>query len=92
MTIRFMPSLLTLANQNSWEGDDPGPPARNRSPSACDPRTAQVRYVAARDIRPASPLNAPTFWAHFEPLCERVGIRLRTKAGKVYCVGVKLAA
>jgi hypothetical protein len=42
---------------------------------------------------PAAPApNAATFWAHFEPLCERVGIKLRTKAGKVYCVGVKLAA
>jgi hypothetical protein len=40
-----------------------------------------------------SALNAATFWAHFEPLCGRVGIRLRTKrGGKVYCVGVKLAA
>jgi len=41
---------------------------------------------------PAAAPDTQAFWAHFEPLCERVGIKLRTKAGKVYCVGVKLAA
>jgi hypothetical protein len=41
---------------------------------------------------PTTAPNTQAFWAHFEPLCERVGIKLRTKAGKVYCVGVKLAA
>jgi len=42
---------------------------------------------------PAAVPNAPAFWTHFEPLCGRVGIRLRTRrGGKVYCVGVKLAA
>jgi hypothetical protein len=37
-------------------------------------------------------LDAPTFWRHFEPLCERVGIAMTTKAHKVYCLGVTLAA
>jgi hypothetical protein len=39
-----------------------------------------------------APLNAPTFWQHFEPLCERVGVKLVTRQGKVYALGVKLAA
>jgi hypothetical protein len=37
-------------------------------------------------------LSIPVFWMHFVPLCDRVKISMRTKNGKVYCVGVKLAA
>ena len=32
------------------------------------------------------------FWETFEPLCERLGIRIRKRGGKVYCQDVQLAA
>jgi len=32
------------------------------------------------------------FWEEFAPLCDKVAIKLSERAGKVYCVGVKLAA
>jgi hypothetical protein len=40
----------------------------------------------------AAPLPIPAFWKQFEPLCDRVKIKLSERAGKVWCVGVKLAA
>ena len=40
----------------------------------------------------AAPLAIPAFWEQFEPLCDRVKIKLSERAGKVRCVGVKLAS
>jgi hypothetical protein len=53
---------------------------------------AYKRFLRWCDNQKIEPLDAPTFWLHFEPLCKRVGVRIVTKKGKVYCVGVKLAA
>ena len=53
---------------------------------------AYKRFLRWCDDQKIQPLDAPTFWQHFEPLCKRVGVRIVTKKGKVYCVGVKLAA
>ena len=39
-----------------------------------------------------APLDIPTLWGHFEPLCKRVNMRSKTKGSKVYCVGVRPAA
>lgn len=47
----------------------------------CDDQAPKVAAMPATD-----------FWARFEPLCRRVNIDLRKKGGKVYCVGVNLAA
>ncbi len=40
----------------------------------------------------ARPLPIPAFWEQFEPLCTRVEIQLRQRAGKVWCVDIQLAA
>jgi hypothetical protein len=53
---------------------------------------AYKRFLRWCDDQKVDALNAPTFWQHFEPLCRRVGLRIVTRGGKVYCVGVKLAA
>ena len=40
----------------------------------------------------ATPLAIPEFWAEFQPLCEKVGIKLRERGGKVQLVDIQLAA
>jgi hypothetical protein len=62
---------------------------RQRAKYAAQPTS---RFLRWRDDQKIEPFDAPTFWLHFEPLCKRVGVRIVTKDGKVYCVGVKLAA
>ena len=40
----------------------------------------------------ATPLAIPAFWAEFQPLCEKVGIKMRERKGKVQLVDIQLAA
>jgi hypothetical protein len=53
---------------------------------------AYKRLLRWCDDQKIAPLDAPAFWQHFEPLCMRVRVRIVTKCGKVYCVGVEPAA
>lgn len=70
---------------------------------ACLPRekgnAVMVRVVYARYVRwcdeqepRLEPLKAAAFFEQFAPLCEKVRIGMRKKAGKVHCIGVRLAA
>ncbi|MBX9588837.1 MAG: hypothetical protein K2X43_06005 [Hyphomonadaceae bacterium] len=50
-----------------------------------------LRWCDQQEPR-TEPLPIPAFWEQFEPLCQRVHIRMREKGGKVYCIDVRLAA